>query len=49
MNVSDQCLKKLDPAYCALRFITGYGNLVQHCTLYAAAKQPALCDFPTLG
>lgn len=39
MNAPDQCLKKLDTVYdYALRFITGCGNLVHHCTLYAATK-----------
>lgn len=43
MNAPHQCLKKLDTVYhCALHFITGCGNLVHHCTLYAAAKWPSL-------
>jgi len=43
MNASDQCLKSLDIVYhCALRFVTGCGYRVHHCTLYAAANWPSL-------
>uniref|UniRef100_A0A669C6E9 ribonuclease H n=1 Tax=Oreochromis niloticus TaxID=8128 RepID=A0A669C6E9_ORENI len=43
MNAPAHYLKRLDTVYrCALRFITGYGNRVQHCSFYAAAKCPSL-------
>ena len=43
MNAPAHYLKRLDTVYnCALRFITGYGNRVHHCSLYAAAKCPSL-------
>ena len=43
INAPDQYLKKLDTVYhCALRFLTGCGNRVHHCTLYATAKCPSL-------
>ncbi len=43
MKAPDTYLKKLDTVYhCALRFITGCGNLVHHCTLYATANCPSL-------
>ncbi len=43
MNAPDTYLKKPDTVYhCALRFITGCGNLVHHCTLYATANCPSL-------
>ena len=43
MNASEQYLKKLDTVYhCALRFITGCGNLMHHCTLYTTAQCSSL-------
>ena len=43
MNAPDNCLNKLDTVnHCTLHFITGCGNLLYNCSLYAAAKRPSL-------
>lgn len=43
MNAPEQYLRKLDTVYhSALRFLTGCGNRVHHCTLYATANCPSL-------
>ena len=43
MNAPNEYLRKLDTVYhSALRFVTGCGNRVHHCTLYATAGCPSL-------
>lgn len=43
MNAPGQYIKKESVYHFALRFITGRGNRVHHCSLYAAAKWLSLC------